>query len=565
MRFALLVRTLPARAALLLAALCLAAAAAGADLPRRGAIASAHPLASEAGVEILAAGGNAFDAAVAVGAALAVVEPYSSGVGGGGFWLLHREQDGLQVMVDGRETAPGAATRDMYLDEQGNPVRERSINGPLAAAIPGMIAGLEHLARNYCTLPLAETLAPAIRLAREGFPVTEGYRQLAGYRLNAMRADPEVARIFLLDGEVPPLGHVIRQPELAGVLEAVAREGAAAFYSGAIAQQLVNGVRAGGGVWSAIDLARYEVVERRPIVGEYDGIRVVTAAPPSSGGVVLGEILNILAPYDLDALAPVDRRHLVIEAMRRAYRDRADYLGDPDFTDIPLERLLDSAYADTLRASIDPARATPSSALPPAGGDAPGGRHTTHYSILDRDGNRVAATLSINLPFGAVFVPPGTGVVLNDEMDDFSVKAMTPNAYGLVGVNANAIAPGKRPLSSMTPTFLETADRVGILGTPGGSRIISMVLLGVLEFARGEPVQSWVSVPRYHHQYLPDEVQFEQGGLSADEQAGLAARGHKLTEVPRRYGDMHAVLWNRVTGEVTAASDPRGEGGVGYH
>ncbi|MCC7413467.1 MAG: gamma-glutamyltransferase [Gammaproteobacteria bacterium] len=538
--------------------------AAAADAPPRAALASAHPLATEAGIEILAAGGNAFDAAVAVSAALAVVEPYSSGLGGGGFWLLHRASDGRDVMIDGRETAPAEADRDMYLNATGEVDRDRAVNGPLAAGIPGEVAALEYLASRYGRLPLARNLAPAIRLARDGFVVTERYRMLAGYRADVLRRDPEAAAIFLLDGEPPPVGHVLKQADLAATLAIVAQDGARGFYSGNVAERLVAGVRAAGGRWSRRDLAAYRVIEREPVIGEYRGVRVVTAALPSSGGVVLLEALNILAPWDLPSMSATDRHHVVIEAMRRAYRDRADYLGDPDFVDVPVTHLLDPQYAAKMRASIDPARATPSSSLPPAGEPEPVGTHTTHFSVIDREGNRVAATLSINLPFGAAFVPPGTGVVLNDEMDDFSAKPMTPNAYGLVGVNANAIAPGKRPLSSMTPTFVETPARIGILGTPGGSRIISMVLLGVLEFAAGEPPARWVSEPRYHHQYLPDEVQFERGGLDDAEQAALRARGHTLTEVGRTYGNMQAVLWDRVTGAVTAASDPRGEGVPGY-
>ncbi|MGE0385310.1 MAG: gamma-glutamyltransferase [Gammaproteobacteria bacterium] len=540
------------------------AAAAGPVSPPRAAIASAHPLATQAGLEILDGGGNAFDAAVAVSAALAVVEPFSSGLGGGGFYLLHRAGDGRQVMIDARETAPRAAGRDMYLDERGDAVRERSLNGPLAAAIPGLPAALEHLARRYGRLPLSKSLAPAIRLAREGFATGPGLQQAAAFRAPVLRQSPEAARLFLPGGEAPAPGTILVQPELADTLQGIARGGAHAFYRGPLARRLVAGVRAAGGVWSPQDLRSYRIKERAPIVGSYRGIRVVTAAPPSSGGTVLVEALNILAGDDLGALGPVDRRHLVIEAMRRAYRDRADHLGDPDFVRVPVTHLTDPAYAATLRATIDPQRATPSASLPPAAGGGSPDRHTTHFSIIDRAGNRVAATLSINLPFGAGFVPPGTGVVLNDEMDDFAAKAMSPNAYGLVGGHANEIAPGKRPLSSMTPTFLETDDRVGILGTPGGSRIISMVLLGVLEFASGAPPEQWVGAKRYHHQFLPDKVQFERGGMPEDEQRALQARGHVLEEVPRNYGDMHAVLWDRGAGTVTAASDPRGEGGVGY-
>lgn len=530
-----------------------------AETPPAAAVASAHPLATAAGHEILAAGGNAFDAAVAVSAALAVVEPYSSGLGGGGFWLLHRAGDGHQVMVDGRERAPLAASRDMYLDAAGEVVAGRSIDGPLAAAIPGAPAALVHIAERYGRLPLARSLAPAIRYAREGFEVSEHYRRMASFRQEALRASPAAAATFLKEGAVPPPGHRIRQPELAATLERLAREGRRGFYAGATAKLLLNGVRAAGGIWSERDLREYRALERAPLRGSYRGLEITTVAPPSSGGVALLQMLNTLAAGEFEALAEADRVHLAVEAMRRAYRDRAEFLGDPDVVDVPVSRLIDPAYGARLRGAIDPERATPSRALAPATA-APGGRHTSHFSILDRDGNRVAATLSINYPFGAAFMPVGSGVLLNDEMDDFSAKPGVPNAYGLVGAEANAIAPGKRPLSSMTPTFVEGPDGVALLGTPGGSRIITMVLLGVLEFAAGSEPADWVARPRFHHQYLPDALQYEPGALSTELRGVLEARGHQLQAVEQPWGNMQAVWWDRTTGRVLAASDPRGEG-----
>ncbi|HEY9198407.1 MAG TPA: gamma-glutamyltransferase [Gammaproteobacteria bacterium] len=527
--------------------------------PSAAAIASAHPLATAAGFEILDAGGNAFDAAVAVSAALAVVEPYSSGIGGGGFWLLHRAADGFEIMLDGRERAPQAATRDMFLDSSGKALPELSMDGALAAGIPGEPAALAHLADKYGRLPLSVSLAPAIRYARDGFAVDALYRRLAEFRIDALKRSPEAARIFLHEEGVPPEGHRIRQPELAQTLEALARAGHAGFYAGAVARRMVEGVRADGGIWTLDDLKNYRVVEREPLRGEYRGIRITTAAPPSSGGVVLLTMLNILSGYDLDEFDEATRIHLTVEAMRRAYRDRADYLGDPDFVQMPIARLIHPFYADGLRASIRPDRATPSVALPAAQPDVDG-PHTTHFSIIDTHGNRVAATLSINYPFGAALVVPGTGVLLNDEMDDFSAKPGAPNAYGLVGAEANAIAPGKRMLSSMTPTFLETDDRVAILGTPGGSRIISMVLLGALEFAAGKTPQEWVSRPRFHHQYLPDVIQFESAAIDALVQEDLRDMGHALGEQAQPYGNMQAVHWNKRDGHVDAASDPRGVG-----
>ncbi len=526
--------------------------------PHQAAVASAHPSATAAGQKILQDGGNAFDAAIAVSAALAVVEPYSSGIGGGGFYLVHREADGKQTMIDAREKAPQASTHDMYLDAKGEFVRESALNGPLAAGIPGLPAGLVHLAEHYGRLPLAASLAPAVALAENGFVVTSRYERMAGFRTSAFAKHPHGADIFLGADRVVKVGETIVQADLAATLRLIGEQSNAGFYTGELAKKMVDGVQAAGGIWTMDDLANYNVVEREPIVINYRGVKIISAPPPSSGGVVLAEALHVLSEFDLSQMGDNTRRHVVIEAMRRAYRDRAEYLGDPDHTDIPLARLVSPSYGKSLAADLSVDKATPSTDLRPL--EPPKGRDTTHFSVLDTHGNRVAGTLSVNYPFGAAFVPPGTGVLLNNEMDDFSARPLTPNVYGLVGVGANAIAPGKRPLSSMTPTFLETHDRVGILGTPGGSRIISMVLVGLLEFVDGRKPQAWVSAKRYHHQYLPDEVQFERGGLSAEAQRDLIQRGHQLKENSRNYGNMHAILWNRATDEVDAASDPRGEG-----
>ena len=527
-----------------------------ASLLPAAAIATAHPLATDAGHEILAAGGNAFDAAVAISASLAVVEPAGSGLGGGGFWLLHRENDKFQTMVDGREVAPKAAHRDMYLDEEGNVVSDLSITGPLSAAIPGTPAGLAHIAKHYGNLPLSKSLAPAIRQAREGFPVDEHYQRKAKFRLKALQQSPAGAAMFLKDNDVPPLGYVIKQADLANTLETIANEGADGFYKGRLARQLVSGVAEAGGNWSLEDLANYRIKERRPIRGIYKGIQITSAPPPSSGGVALITILNILSGYDLNKLDPVQQKHLVVEAMRRAYRDRSIYLGDTEFVDVPVSKLIDAKYAESLRASIQLDKATPSEFLE-GNDEGEKGSDTTHFSIIDKDGNRVAATLTVNYPFGSCFVPPGTGILLNDEMDDFSAKPGIPNAYGLVGAEANAIAPGKRPLSSMSPTFLEDDRGVVVIGTPGGSRIISMVLLAILDYAKGGDPQSMVSNGRYHHQYLPDQIQYEEGGLSEMEIRELKNLGHEMKQTGRRYGNMHAVMWDKQAHQLRAASDPR--------
>ncbi|MBI3343573.1 MAG: gamma-glutamyltransferase [Gammaproteobacteria bacterium] len=548
------------RARLLLLLIVTIGTQALADQPSAAAIASAHPLATRAGHEVLSAGGNAFDAAVAVTAALAVVEPMSSGLGGGGFWLLHRVRDGFETMLDGREKAPLAARRDMYLDDSGEVVSNLSVDGALAAGIPGTPAAIVHLAQHYGRLPLKKSLAPAIKFARAGFAVNESYRGMAGFRLNALRASPAAAAVFLHNNEVPEPGYLIKQPDLAKTLENIAVHGVNGFYGGTVAQRLVDGVRSAGGIWSLDDFANYSVMERKPVRGNYHGIKITTAAPPSSGGVALLTTLNILAGYKFDELPALTRTHLTLEAMRRAYRDRAEYLGDPDYVKVDVAQLTHPFYAAGLRASIRSDRAMPSASLPGQNPLIPAVGDTTHFSVLDKEGNRVAATMSINFPFGSGFMAPGTGVLLNDEMDDFSAKPGAPNVYGLVGGEANAIAPGKRPLSSMTPTFLEDKRGVAILGTPGGSRIISMVLLATLDHAAGHEPESWVTLPRYHHQFLPDAVQYEPGAFSRELVTGLEKMGHTLEPLERPYGNMQAVFWDRRNRTVKAASDPRGIG-----
>ncbi|BAU47070.1 gamma-glutamyltransferase [Sulfurifustis variabilis] len=531
--------------------------------PREAAVASAHPAATAAGREIIEAGGNAFDAAVAVAAALAVVEPYSSGLGGGGFFLLHRARERKDVVLDARERAPAAARRDMYLDAQGRPVPRASLDGPLAAGIPGVPAALEHLARRYGSLPLERTLAPAIALATDGFAVTPRYRRMAEQRQDALRSHPAAGDIFVPGGFVPEPGERIVQADLARTLKAMARDGARGFYGGEVGRRLVAGVRAGGGIWRAKDLEDYRVIEREPLEARYRGQRVVTAPPPSAGGVALLQVLGVLEGFELEGLDDATRAHILVEAMRRAFRDRAHHLGDPDFLEAGVTQgLLAPAYIGRMRAGIDRRRVTPSERL----GSIPvpgAGTHTTHLSVIDTQGNRVAATLSINTPFGSAFVPPGTGVLLNNEMDDFATAPGLPNTYGLVGSEANGIAPGKRPLSSMTPTFVETRDTVAVLGTPGGSRIVSMVLLATLDVlhGRGGPAD-WVARPRFHHQYLPDVIEHEPGAFEPDTRSALARFGHRLRAVEGGYGNMQIVAWDRRTGRAMAAADPRGEGAV---
>lgn len=524
------------------------------------AIASAHPLASRAGLEIISKGGNVFDAAVAVSAALAVVEPSGSGMGGGGYWLLHRAKDGFETMIDGREKAPLAAGKDMYLNQQGKVVAGLSLDGALAAAIPGMPAALVHLSEKYGRLPLAESLIPAIRYAQTGFAVGEKYLKLLKFRSEVLKKDPQAAKIFLNKGQLPALYSILRQPDLADTLKQLSASGRDGFYDGDIAEKLVNGVNKAGGIWTKEDLKSYRIAERDPIKGGYHGIKITSAAPSSSGGIMLVEALNILSDYDLSKADAKTRKHLITEALRRAYHDRALYLGDADFIDMPVRRLLSQDYAAGLRSTIRTDKALPSGQLSGDIQESLEGDNTSHFSIIDDQGNRVAATLSINFPFGAGFVAGGTGVLLNNEMDDFVSRSGAMNGYGLVGGAANAIAPGKRMLSSMAPTFLEDDSRVAVLGTPGGSRIISMVLLAVLDFAEGNGPESWVNVPRFHHQFIPDVIEYENGALSADEIAGLSAMGHQLKQARYRYGDMQAVSRNKKNLILEVASDRRGAG-----
>ncbi len=524
------------------------------------AIASAHPLATDAGFEIIEKGGNVFDAAVAVSAVLAVVEPVGSGLGGGGYWLLHRAKDGLEVMVDGREKAPLAAHKTLFLDRSGKVIPGLSLDGALAAAIPGLPAGLVHLSEKYGQLPLSESLKPAIRHAKNGFPVTRKHVKMLGFRAEALKKDHYTSAIFLPQGKEPRVFSILKQPDLAETLSQIASAGRNGFYDGDVAEKLVNSVRKSGGIWSQQDLDAYRIIEREPIKGNYRGIAVTSASPSSSGGIVLVEALNILDGFDLTKVDGITRKHLIVEVMRRAYHDRALYLGDPDFIDIPTKRLLSADYAAGLRSAIRSDKALPSVFLSGDLSEQAQGTQTTHFSIIDEAGNRVAATLSVNRPFGAGLAAEGTGVLLNDEMDDFASLPGAMNGYGLIGGSANSIKPEKRMLSSMTPTFLETPDRIGVLGTPGGSRITSMVLLAVLDFANSNNPDSWVKVPRFHHQFIPDVVEYEQGAFPPDELKKLTALGQHLKESSRRYGDMQAVQLNKITRVLTAASDPRGEG-----
>lgn len=540
--------------------------AAPAGKPPGAAIASAHKLATEAGFEILHAGGNAFDAAVAVSSVLSVVEPISSGLGGGGFFLLHDARSGKDVFIDARETAPAAATPQAYLLADGEFNRDRAENGPWAAGIPGLPAALVHLAKRYGKLPLATSLGPAIRIARDGFPVYGRFARGYASRRDVMDRYPGTRAVFLVNGQPPKEGDLFKQPDLARTLQLLAERGHDGFYQGEVAKKLIAGVKAEGGQWTAKELAAYEVREREPLKFKYRDWQITTAPPPSSGGVAVAQMLQILEAWDLAKLDEVHRTHLTVEAMRRAFRDRTFYLGDPDFVDIPMKTLMSRDYAAGLRATINPEKATPSDLF--SGQPTPlEDDETTHFSIIDAEGNRVAATQTVNLLFGSGLIPPGTGVLLNNEMDDFALKPGTPNAFGVMGFEANAPKPGKRMLSSMTPSFMESPDEVAVLGTPGGSRIITMVLLGMLGYDQGLSAQQVAALPRFHHQWYPDVISAESGAFSTDVAAALRKMGHTV-DLPgdtagggrgssHVWGNLQTVSWNRRTNTLTGGADPR--------
>ncbi|HEX3535351.1 MAG TPA: gamma-glutamyltransferase [Stellaceae bacterium] len=550
-------------------ALSLVAAPAVAEEPERavearhGMVVSAQHEASDAGLAILQAGGNAIDAAVAVGYGLAVVDPCCGNIGGGGFMLIRRA-DGHAVVLDFRETAPQDARRDLYLDATGKPDRERSLYGYIAAGVPGTVMGLDRALTEYGKLSRAKVMAPAIALARDGFVLGESDAAIIAGKAPRLAADPEAAKVFLRpDGNTLQAGDRLMQADLAHTLSQIAEQGPDAFYRGSIAAAVTTASSANGGIFSAADFASYTIAERAPIACDYRGYRIVSAPPPSSGGTILCEMLNIISGWDLAALPPRSARevHLMAEAMRRAYRDRNSDLGDPSYVSNPLDRLLSSAYATSLRASIDPERATPSSAL--AGGVAAREKpETTHYSVLDAEGNAVAVTYTLNGNFGAVVMPPGTGFLLNNEMDDFTSAPGTPNLFGLVQGEANAIQPGKRPLSSMSPTIVEKDGRpVLVLGSPGGPRITTAVLetlVGIIDH-RMLPADAVVA-RRFHHQWLPDSLYYERGGLDRETVAALTGMGHHLTEQPP-WGAVELIAIDG-DGRLSGVNDPRRPAGA---
>ncbi len=544
----------------------------------RAMVVSREAHATDAGVRVLRAGGNAVDAAVAVGFALAVTHPSAGNLGGGGFMLI-RFADGRTTFLDFRERAPEKASRDMYLGPDGKPT-EDSLTGWRAPGVPGTVRGLEYAARKYGRKPWAELLAPSLELASQGFPVSYGLAaSLRGTK--KLARFPESKRIFLKDGAFWQPGERLMQPELAATLKRISAAGARDFYEGETARRLVAAMQASGGLWTAGDLAGYAVVERKPLAGRYRNYEIISAPPPSSGGVGVLGMLGMLegAGYEKPGAGSAASIHYVAEVMRRYYADRAEYLADPDFARVPVAGLLDPAYLARRRQSIDAERATPSSQLGP--GKPPGeegartsqdrrnrpphdeSAETTHYSVVDAEGNAVAVTYTLNGGYGSGVTPPGVGFLLNNEMDDFAVQPGSPNMYGLIQGERNAIQPHKRPLSSMTPTVvLKDGKLYLVAGSPGGPRIIStvlQVLLNVLDF--GMEIQDAVDWPRFHHQWLPDRLVIERV-FSPDTVALLERRGHQI-ERTRSIGEVSAILV--MEGRLEGAADSRVEGkAAGY-
>jgi gamma-glutamyltranspeptidase/glutathione hydrolase len=507
-----------------------------------GMVVSAHRLASKAGVDVLKAGGNAIDAAIAVGYALAVTFPEAGNLGGGGFMTI-RLHDGRTAFIDFRETAPQAASATMYLDASGNPVPERSRRGYLAVGVPGTVAGFELARTRFGSRPRVSLMASAISLARDGFVLDQGDADMLAEAADEFRKDRPSATIFLNHGQPWKAGQRLVQADLAHSLELIAKAGPTAFYNGPIAAKIVAASKAGGGILSTGDFVTYRARALKPLECDYRSHHLISAPPPSSGGVVLCETLNILEGYPIGQLGfgSAAGTHLLTEAMRRAYHDRNLNLGDPSFVTVDTAHFIDKGYAAALRQGIDANRATPSASLA-APGVLKEGQSTTHVSIVDKNGNAVSLTYTLNDWFGAHITAAGTGILLNDEMDDFSAKPGAPNMYGLVEGPNNAVAPGKRPLSSMTPTIVTKDGRLEmVVGTPGGSRIPSAVIetiSNVIDF--GMTVTEAVNAPRVHHQWLPDEIGYEQFALSADTIARLKAMGHKVA--PIDYGNQVAAI-----------------------
>ncbi|WP_218079835.1 gamma-glutamyltransferase [Anthocerotibacter panamensis] len=541
-----------------------------------GGVASGHPLATDAGIAVLKSGGNAFDAAVAVSLVIGVVEPEGSGIGGGGFAVLYDVKRKQSRALDFREVAPLKASADRYRDAKGQALLERAQDGILAGGVPGQVRGLARLHRAYGRLPFSRVVAPALRLAQEGFPVSERlHRQLADQKERLSRQSA-AARIWYPKGLVPPTGSILKQPDLALTLKAIAQSGGESFYTGSTARLWVQYMQKAGGLVSAYDLKTYQPVWREPLVGYYRDLTVVSMPPPSSGGVHLIEMLNVLSLRDLKAMAPLDRTLFMAEAMKRAYADRSRFLGDPAFVPVPVAALTSLAYARRLERTIQAVPVPSTEVVPGAMLDQEirtrfsaweqtqtrqESLDTSHLTVIDGEGNAIALTQTINGSFGAGVVVPGTGVLLNNEMDDFSLAPGIPNQFGLVGAQANAILPNKRPLSSMTPTLVFKAGKPWLgLGSPGGGFIITAVLQTLVNVVDlGQPLDAAVASPRFHHQWQPDRL-FVEPGLPASLTADLSAKGYSLRPTAIM-GSIQAVMYQPLqTPRFIVAADPRREG-----
>ena len=550
---------------------------------RHGVVASTNEVASRVGVDIMKRGGNAVDAAIAVAFALAVTHPAAGNLGGGGFMMI-RLKDGRTTAIDYREMAPAAATHNIYLDKNGNVIKGEggSIEGYRAAGVPGTVRGMELALKKYGSgkLSWAQLIDPARRLAANGFTVTRTLaRSLRGKREitqgnETVEEDrfylatyPDTKRIYLNNGELYNEGDLFRQPDLAATFARLQRGGPNEFYEGQTARMIADDMKRNNGLITMADMRGYVAKERAPLHGNYRGYEIISMPPPSSGGAVLIEMLNILEGYDLKKMdaASSDRYHLMTEAMRRAFADRAEYMGDTDFVKVPIAGLIDKKYAVQLRSTINPDHASTSEQVKagkPLGYES---EETTHFTVVDADGNAVANTYTLNNSYGSAVVAKGTGIIMNDEMDDFAAKPGTPNLYGLIQGERNAVAPRKRPLSAMTPTFVLRKD--GSLwftaGSPGGPTIINTVLdviTNVIDFNMN--IQQAIDAPRIHHQWLPDELVYEPYGLSGDTQKALAAQGHKLVKKPRYLGDCEGIMIEEKTGVRLGATDPRRSDGV---
>ena len=540
---------------------------------RHGIVASTNEVASRVGVEIMKRGGNAVDAAIAVAFALAVTHPAAGNLGGGGFMMI-RLKDGQTTAIDYREMAPGAAHRDIYLDKNGNLIEGEggSLVGYRAAGVPGTVRGMELALKKYGSgkLSWSQLVEPARQLAAKGFTVTYSLARSLHSSREYLEQYAETKRIYLKGGQFYKEGELFRQPELAATFERLQRVGPNEFYEGETARLIVADMKRNNGLMTMEDLRGYVAKERTPVRGNYRGHDVISMPPPSSGGAVLIQMLNILEGFDLQKLEAnsSDRYHLMAEAMRRAFADRAEYMGDSDFVKVPIPGLIDKAYAKTLRATINTERASTSTEVRagrPAGYES---EDTTHFTVVDAEGNAVANTYTLNNSYGSAAVAKGTGILLNDEMDDFAAKPGTPNLYGLIQGERNAVAPKKRPLSAMTPTIVLRKD--GSLwftaGSPGGPTIINTVLCiitNVIDYEMN--IQQAIDFPRIHHQWLPDELVGEPFGLSGDTQKALTARGHKLAKL-RHLGDAEGIMIEEKTGKRLGATDPRRSDGqaIGY-